>query len=326
MFPWSCRRCVALPVGVGVLLWTAAASGAGVEVSPKADRVTVSVDGELVTELRFADGPKPYWYPLLAPGGVAVTRHYPMRRDVADEEKDHPHHRSLWFSHGDVNGADFWAEGEGRGRIVQERILEAQGGAESGVVRTANRWETAQGEVLLTDETAMRVHRRAGERVLDYRITLKAGAKAGVFGDTKEGTMAVRLAESMRLKPNAHHAKDPVGTILQSTGIRDGATWGKRAAWTAYSGPVEGKPMTVAIFDHPANPRYPTWWHVRDYGLFAANPFGVHDFERKPAGTGNLELKAGESVTFRYRFLIRPGAAESAALEKLGAEFARSEP
>lgn len=326
MFPRSFRRWASIPVWVGVLALSGAVHGAGVEVRKESDRVVITVDGEPLTELRFADGPKPYWYPLLAPGGVPVTRHYPMRKDVADEDKDHPHHRSLWFAHGDVNGTDFWAEGPSRGRIVQEQILEATGGAESGTVRTANRWETAAGQVLLTDETSLRVYRHEGGRLFDYAITLKAGGSAVTFGDTKEGTMAVRLAESMRLKPNEHHARDPVGSILQSTGVRDGATWGKRASWTAYSGPVQGKPMTVVIFDHPGNPRHPTWWHVRDYGLFAANPFGIHDFEKKPAGTGDLTLKPGESVAFRYRFLIQPGTPDPAKLQRVADAFSRTAP
>ena len=84
-------------------------------------------------------------------------------------------------------------------------------------------------------------------------------------------------------------------------------TWGKQAEWCDYHGPVEGKVVGIAGFDHPANPRHPTWWHVRDYGLFAANPFGVHDFEKKPAGTGNLTIPAGKSVTFKYRFYLHEG-------------------
>lgn len=114
--------------------------------------------------------------------------------------------------------------------------------------------------------------------------------------------MAIRLAPTMRLKGSVGQ-----GHIVNSEGVRDGATWGKRAAWCDYYGPVNGDVVGVAIFDHPGNPRHPTWWHVRDYGLFAANPFGIHDFERKPAGTGNLVVPAGESVTFKWRFYFHKG-------------------
>jgi hypothetical protein len=296
---------------------------AEVEVKPADDRVTISVDGQLLTELRLTGAPKPYFYPLLGPGGVALTRNYPMR-DVEGEDRDHPHQRSLWFTHGDVNGVDFWAEGPNRGRIVHQKILEARSGADHGVLKTANNWVAPDGKVLLTDETTF-IARRSPEsdtRIFDFIITLRAPDGVDVvFGDTKEGTLGVRLAESMRLKPNQHHAGKTRGSILQNTGAKDGATWGKRAEWTAYSGPVDGKTMTVAILDHPSNPRHPTWWHVRDYGLFAANPFGVHDFERKPAGTGNLTLPGGESLTFRYRFILQEGGADAARLNEIAARF-----
>jgi hypothetical protein len=106
----------------------------------------------------------------------------------------------------------------------------------------------------------------------------------------------------MRLK-----GKVGQGHIVNSEGVRDGATWGKRAKWVDYYGPADGKQVGMAIFDHPSNPRHPTWWHVRDYGLFAANPFGVHDFEKKPAGEGDMKVPAGQSVTWRYRFYLHEG-------------------
>ena len=138
---------------------------------------------------------------------------------------------------------------------------------------------------------------------MDFEITLYASNGELTFGDTKEGTMAVRLAETMRLK-----GKVGQGHIVNSAGVRDGQTWGKRAEWCDYYGPVEGKTVGIAIFDHPKNPRHPTWWHVRDYGLFAANPFGQHDFEKLPDKTaGNLIVPAGKSVTFRYRFYLHEG-------------------
>ncbi len=294
----------------------------GVEVTALDDRIIVKVDGELLTELRFRGAPKPYFYPLLGPGGVNVTRHFPMRTDAQDEDKDHPHQRSLWFTHGDVNGIDFWAEGPTKGRIIQEKTLEARGGETEGVIRTANRWETAEGKPVLRDETTFRVFAGAAGRQFDYTIALSASEGVDVtFGDTKEGTFGLRLAESMRLKQNKHYAGKPGGHILQDTGARDGASWGKRAKWTAYTGPVGGNTMTVVVFDHPKNPRYPTWWHVRDYGLFAANPFGIHDFEKKPSGAGDLVLKAGEQVTFKYRVAILLGEPDVAELNAAATAF-----
>ena len=135
--------------------------------------------------------------------------------------------------------------------------------------------------------------------------------------------MALRLAETMRLKPNKSNVGNPTGHIVNSEGVRDGATWSKRAAWCDYYGPVDGHLVGVAIFDHPANPRHPTWWHVRDYGLFTANPFGRHDFEKLPDKTaGNLVVPAGQSVTFRYRFYFHEGDEQQAQVAARYAEYA----
>lgn len=134
--------------------------------------------------------------------------------------------------------------------------------------------------------------------------------------------MAMRLNESMRLERKKKKAE---GHIINSEGVQDGETWGKRAKWCDYYGPVNGKTVGVAIFDHPQNPRYPTWWHVRDYGLFAANPFGRHDFEKlSDKEAGNLKLPAGKDLTFRYRFYLHEGDEKQAKVAERYAEYSNS--
>jgi len=279
----------------------------GVSIIQEADNLRVEINGELFTHYRYSGAPHVYFYPVLGPSGLPITRNFPMEK-VAGEAQDHKHHRSLWYSHGDVNGVDFWAEAPTSGTIVHDRFLEIQSGEESGVIRSANNWVDPDGAIVCTDERLFRVYNRpSNERLFDFEVTLKAGDEPLVLGDTKEGSMALRLAESMRLKPTEFNTGKPTGHIMQNTGTRDGDTWGKQAAWCDYSGLVNGKRVGAAIFDHPDNPRHPTWWHVRDYGLFAANPFGQHHFENKPEGTGDLTIPAGGSVTFRYRFYMHEG-------------------
>ena len=293
--------------------------GEGVKVTQLADKVRVTINGELFTEYHFSGAPHLYYYPVVGPGGRLMTRHFPMKKGVEGEASDHPHHRSVWFSHGDVNGVDFWSESPKAGQIVHEKFLEVKSGKESGVIRTANKWVAPDGAVVCRDQQTFRVYNRpATERIFDFEITLQAGDKPVVFGDTKEGTMGIRVAETMRLK-----GKVGQGHIVQSTGVRDDATWGKRAEWCDYHGPVDGKVVGVAIFDHPKNPQHPTWWHVRDYGLFAANPFGVHDFEKKPAHTGDLTIKANDEVTFRYRFYFHEGDEIAGRVAERYGEYAR---
>lgn len=298
----------------------ATAAKPGVEITRLADRLRVEINGQLFTEYLYKDVPRPYCYPLIGPGDAAMTRDWPMK-NTPGEEHDHPHHRSLWFAHGSINGYDFWSEEKAFGKTVHDNFLEVKSGAKAGVIRERNKWVAADGTVVCTDERTLRFYNPGltSERLMDFEITLIVSNGALTFGDTKEGTMAVRLAETMRLK-----GKVGKGHIVNSAGLRDGQTWGKRADWCDYYGPVEGKTVGLAIFDHPQNPRHPTWWHVRDYGLFAANPFGQHDFESLLDKTaGNLVVPAGNSVTFRYRFYLHEGDDQQAKVAERYKEYAR---
>jgi hypothetical protein len=174
-----------------------------------------------------------------------------------------------------------------------------------------SRWLAPDGKLVCTDETTVRVRATAAGRFLDYEVTVKATPDAPlVFGDTKEGSMAMRVAQWMT--PTHKYQKKDVpgqGRIVNSEGVKDTAAWGKRATWVDYYAPRNGKTYGVAMFDHPQNPRHPTWWHVRDYGLFAANPFGKHDFEnlKNEPKAGDLTVPAGGSLTLRYRILFHEG-------------------
>jgi hypothetical protein len=296
------------------------ASGNGVQINQLPDRLHVQVNGRLFTEYFFKDVPRPYYYPILGPGELAMTRNWPMKT-APDEEQDHPHHRSLWFSHGAVNGQDFWSEEKTFGKIVHDGFVEISSGSDAGLIRSRDKWIARDGSVICTDERVFRVYapQQPNELVFDFEITLHPATGDLRLGDTKEGTMAMRLAETMRLKGKVGH-----GHIVNSAGDRDDATWGKRADWCDYFGPVEGKTVGVAIFDHPQNPRHPTWWHVRDYGLFAANPFGQHDFEKLPnKAAGDLVIPMGQSATFKYRFLLHEGTQDQAKVAARYADYVK---
>ena len=285
---------------------------ADVRITDLTNRLRIEINGRLFTEYFFRDVARPYYYPLLGPGEAPMTRNWPLKT-VPGEAQDHQHHRSLWFAHGNINGKDFWSEQGRYGKTIHEGFDEIKSGRDSGIIKSHNEWVSADGAVVCTDSRTFRVYDpgSAHERVFDFEITLRAANGDVTFGDTKEGSMAIRLAETMKLKAKS----GPGGHIVLSTGIRDLAAWGKRADWCDYYGPVEGKTMGVAIFDHPQNPRHPTWWHVREYGLFAANPFGQHDFEKLPdKAAGNLVVPAGKSVTFRYRFYLHEGDERSAGV------------
>lgn len=290
---------------------------AGVALTPQMGSVVVTVDGQPFTEYRFADTPRPILYPVIGPGGDALTRHFPMSNPPG-EEHDHPHHRSIWFGHGLVNGEDFWTERAGSGRIVHRGFTRTENGPDHATLQSFNDWINAAGRVLCADERTLTFYRGStNARWIDFTITLRATNGELTLGDTREGTMAVRVAESMRVTHGTG------GRIVNSEGQMDLEAWGRRARWCDYSGPLGHRRAGIALMDHPANPRHPTWWMVRDYGLLAANPFGQHEFERlADSTTGEMRIPSGGSVTFRYRIVLHEGETETAWLETLYTEFA----
>ena len=249
---------------LGIITFATAAEAA-VEIKELPDKVTIDVGGKPFTEYHYTGAPHVYFHPLFGPGGAKMTRDWPMQ-DVPGEAHDHPHHRSFWFAHGLVNGADFWAEPASTGgkppkiplgQIVHDKFLKVQGGEKEGVIEDQLKWVAPDGGIPLTSVQTFKVYDGPDtERVFDFEVTLKAGEQDVVFGDTKEGSMAMRINESMRLvQPN----KQPgAGHMVDSAGDTDGSVWGKRAEWVDYSGPVEGKILGIAFFDHPSNPGHPT--------------------------------------------------------------------
>ena len=242
----------------------------------------------------------PFLWPVLGPGGVEVTRAFPMEEGRSGESSDHPHHTSLWFAHGDVNGHDFW----------HDRVT------------SRHRWVTGEDVSLLEEARTMTFQDLEGGRAIDLDLRLTA-LEDVTFGDTKEGTFALRLHPALRPKGEV-----AAGTAMNSEGDED--IWGKRARWVDYWGPVphEGdtRVLGVAVLDHPDNLRHPSWWHARDYGLVGANPFGVHHFERKPKGTGDHALAKGETLRLRYRVFLHDGPGEKAAIDRHWREWSGMKP
>lgn len=267
-------------------------------------KVKITSNGVLVTEYR-TDSKVPYLYPISAPGGTNLSRHWPIENDAKGEEHDHPHHRSLWLSHGSVNGFDFWAwTGEKDARIVHQSTgpVVATNNKASFSVNLA--WQGDKKTLLNEKRTHVIEDLDAATRVIDTTAVLTAANEDVVFGDTKEGFFALRVDRSLRM--TGASAK---GGILDSHGRKNGDCWGKKSAWVAFYGPDDqGKPAVIVMMEHPSNFRHETWWHARDYGLLAANPFGIHDFEGKKDNTlGNYTLKKGEAMTFRYRLVLHRG-------------------
>ena len=281
----------------------------GVAIQAQAEQMDFSVRGEAFTSYRFAaDLARPCCYPVLGPGGRQVTNYAPS---------DHPHHKSLYVAQGSVNGHDNWSEVEGHARTVNRECRITAQGPVYGELVASNVWETAHGEPLLDELSSIRVFNLPGEnRLLEWRIELHASHRGVFIGDTKEaGIMSVRVAASMEV-PHGGRIVNAYGTV------GEGECWGQPAPWVDYSGPVEESTLGIAILDHPTNFRYPTPWHVRDYGLFTANCWGLHDFSGDWAVRGDHALSAGQSLRWTFRVYIHEGDEAEARVREQWLNFA----
>ena len=319
---------LALPLGAQVKITRAAP-----------DRIVVEIDGKPYTTFYLAPGGnKPYLWPLSTASGAVVTRHFPME-EFAGETKDHPHHRGLFFAHGDINGVNFWdteprkgpppavpeknpGTGLWQGSMKLKQVVEAQGGEKSGtgVIRAVFEGLDATGKPIMTDTRTVTFYSDPLLRTIDYEVVIQPLEKL-TFRDTKEGTFGIRLATSMT------EEKGGGGRMVNAEGKEtEKNVWGKRSAWVDYCGPVDGQTVGVAIFDNPANPRYPTYWHSRAYGLDAANIFGVHDFTGDKSQDGSMTIEPGNELHFRYRVVIHGGDTASAKIAELYREYAGRPP
>jgi hypothetical protein len=245
----------------------------------------------------------------MGPHGNEITRAYPMREAGEHERNDHIHHRSFWFTHGDVNGIDFWSEVEGHGNIIHQDFTTLKSG-ETGIIETTNDWLGPDGKRHCQDTRKLTFGANRTAYWIDFDTTVTASDGPVKFGDTKEGSFGVRTAGSMKI------TADLGGTVLNANGDKDGNAWGKSAAWVDYVGPVKDNTVGIAIMNHPSSFRFPTYWHVRTYGLFTANPFGLHHFKGNNNIDGSYTLAKGETMTLRYRVYIHKGTTQEAEIAK----------
>ena len=321
---------IAAAILVGVVVSVSTQSHAAqVEVVRKdaERRVDILVDGKPFTSYIWpATLKKPVLFPIRTATGTLVTRGFPLEPRPG-ERVDHPHHVGLWFNYGDVNGIDFWnnsdaipaADRPKMGTIVHRDISVAKGSADRGELVTASDWMMPDGSVALRQQTAYTFSGDQTSRTIDLAITLTAENRRVALTDNKEGVLGLRVTRALEEpsdkpevftdaagRPTTVASLDNTGVngvYLTSEGTKGAAVWGTRGRWCTLSGKIGDEPVSIAIFDHPRNPGYPTYWHARGYGLFAANPLG-----QKALSNGkdvlNFALEPRQAATFRYRIII----------------------
>lgn len=281
-----------------------------IAITAAAGKFVVTAGGQPFAEVDYSTYAKPIVYPILGPGQVRMTRNHPMQPGTPGEATDHPHHKSMWFAHGDINGVSFWDE---RGKIVTEKAEQV----DAQTVRLHNRLvdpKAPEGETVCRETIVIRFGAADDVRWIDWDATLHADPVALKLGDTKEGTMALRVHPQIQMEKNEKAGvTEANGKALNSEGVEGPEVWGKRARWVDFHGSIDGQPMGIAFLDHPQNFRHPTYWHARGYGLFAANPFGLSSFVG-PNENGEHTVPAGQDFRLRYRILFHRGTPQEAGV------------
>jgi Family of unknown function (DUF6807) len=327
-----------LRVGLAMALASAAMMAASVDLKRGEDQIEVTIGGRPFTTYYFhKDVAKPFLMPLQTPSGVIVSRPFPVFNDMSMADRSlpgfEPHQRPLYFDHGDIDGVDFWSEAvfssaygganrkqpatprpvRAHGHMTLMKLDEVQGGPDSGTVRARFSLQDPNNRVLGEETQTYTFRGDERTRTIDCEYVIYALGNAVVFGDTKEGTFAVRLNADLST-PHDH--------MLNSRGaVGEPAIWGKPADWVDYSGTVGGKQVGVVAFDHPSSFRHPTTWHARAYGLLAANPFAAREFTNDEKQDGSWTVPEQKSITFRYRVVIYDGELTPAQLADMYRQY-----
>lgn len=299
-------------------------STGGVSLADGKYGLDINLNGDLFTTYHHdARHNKQFLYPVIGPTGRGMTRGYPMVTDIPGEKHDHPHHKSIHVAHGDVNGVDLWSELDDHGYQRHAAFLPAFGagnayvsGPVCGAFRSRSYWVSRSEQPVVAEEKHVVVFAPGPDaRILDITVTLHATEGPVRFGDTKEGAMlSVRVASSMDA--------DADGEIVNAYGGKgEDECFGSRAQWMDYVGPVDGATVGLAVFDHPSSFRYPTYWHVRNYGLLHANCFAWREFLGHPGVDGSYVLPEGARLRCKFRVYLHTGNTQEARVKERYHDF-----
>lgn len=300
-------------------------------IKKEADRkIDVMVGEKLFTSYCWFENTfKQVLFPVFTSAGTEITRGFPLQQR-AGERNDHPHQFGIWLTYGDVNGNDFWGNGSlglGRknangGTIKHVKVDKLSEGRGEGILVASAIWCDSTGHKLLSEHSEYHFIAKGSIRIIDRITTLTATSTKVTFKDTKEGMFGIRVARQLELpskedvvltdakgnptKVKAMSNRDVSGNYKSSEGISGEAVWGTRAKWMNLYGTIGNEKISLIVCDHPKNQSFPTFWHARGYGLFAANPLGAKDFTKGKEEV-NFSLPSGSSTTFRYRVIVTSG-------------------
>ncbi|MEX2285449.1 MAG: PmoA family protein [Planctomycetaceae bacterium] len=239
---------------------------------------------------------RPYFSNVRSPAGIQVTRHHPPRPDV--DPTDHAElHPGIWLAFGDINGADFWRN---KGRVEHVEFVEKPT-VDGGKLIFAVRNRYIGGEKTICSELCRHtIAMRPAGYLLLYDSEFSSNAPFA-FGDQEEFGLGFRVASPLRVKGGN-------GRMLASDGKQnEKEVRGSTADWVDYSGEIDGQRVGLTLMPDPRNFRR-SWYHARDYGFIAANPFGRNALTGGPKSS--VTVKPGEKFRLRFGVLIHSSPAD----------------
>jgi hypothetical protein len=293
-------------------------------------RVDILVDGKPFTAYIYPDElMKPVLYPLRTTKGTLVTRGWPLDARPG-ERTDHPHHVGMWFNYGDVNGLDFWnnstaipqAKKSKYGTIKHVAVNKMSANDHQAELVVTMHWQKPDGTNLIKQISKYIFTSKGEVRGIELITRLTALKEDISFKDNKEGLLGIRVARELEHPSNQSDVftdangiatgiakmnnEGVSGKYRNSEGTEGDNVWGKRSKWVNLNGKIGNELVSLVIMDSPENVGYPTYWHARGYGLFAANPLGQKEFSEGKEVL-DYKLQAGKSVVFKYKVLISSG-------------------
>lgn len=262
----------------------------------KPTKISLKSEGKTVAEYRFGNVPfKPYIETLKTPTGRNVLR---------DAPGDHLHHHGLMFAIS-VEDCDFWGEFDDTHGTQTTLEVRSKNEAESNSLETEIDWNAPGPKKLLRETRKINVRQDKDVSVLDWETTLRSERKVELTGHHYFG-LGIRFDASM----------DKEGRFFNSTGKHDGEIVRgderlKDCKWTAYTAKLDGKPVTVALFDDPSNPIPMKAYTMGDSGNSFAYMGASLNLHRVPA-----VLEANKPMTFRYRIAVWEGEASPETVEE----------
>jgi len=286
-----------LIAGLIIVIPLSAAKITAVKVGSK---INVTIDNKYFTSYIFSEDEKyPFFYPVNGPvSGGSVTS---MRNAV------YPHHTSLFFGCDLVNGGNWWQEGLERGRIISVNAEIVKQGGDTVIITDECIW-SRPGAISPVKDTRRITITSPSATVSQIDIEIKMEMLMDVtIRKTNHSLFSARMAADLAVTNG--------GTMINSEGNKsEKDTFGKSSPWIDFYGKRGEAIEGLAIFQHPANPWYPSPWFTRDYGFMSPTPMYW------PENGTETVMKKGTILNLRYRVLAHAGDHIKA---KIAEEFER---